>query len=87
MQLNETADARKDTIKKDAAWDLLSSFNMIYAGRGRKTIQFKPGQDEKEAILKVCLGRTGNLRSPAVKVGNTMFVGYNDNIYENLQDI
>ena len=87
MRLNETADARKDTIKKDAAWNLLSSFDMIYAGRGRKIIEFKPGKDEKEAILKVCLGRTGNLRSPAVKAGNTMFVGYNDNIYENLQDI
>ena len=87
MRLNETADARKDTIKKDAALNLLSSFDVIYAGRGRKIIEFKPGKDEKEEILKVCLGRTGNLRSPAVKVGNTMFVGYNDNIYENLQDI
>lgn len=56
----------------------------LYVGRGKKTVTYSPDAESREEILKVSLGRTGNLRAPAVRVGNTMFVGYNEAMYQEL---
>jgi hypothetical protein len=50
-------------------------------GRGKKVRVFDPAKDAKDAIVKVCLGRTGNLRAPTVKMGNLLVVGFNDAMY------
>lgn len=47
-------------------------------------LSFEPDEAGKEEILKVSLGRTGNLRAPAVKTGRAMFIGFNDTIYSEL---
>ncbi len=79
-----TSDARKETISGEKAWDLISSFDRIVAGKGKKVVQFNPGLGDKDDILKVCLGRTGNLRAPAVKSGNTLYVGFNQDLYQDM---
>jgi len=53
-------------------------------GRGKKVLEFKPSPDNSDEIMKAALGRTGNLRAPAVKAADTLFIGFNDNIYNNL---
>jgi len=53
-------------------------------GRGKKTAVYTPDAESKEEILKVSLGRTGNLRAPALRIGKKMYVGYNDPMYEEL---
>ncbi len=84
MILNKVSDARKNTIGREAAWELISSFKTIYAGKGKKVLKLKPEQDDKEKILKICLGRTGNLRSPTIQIDDTLYIGYNDNIYDTI---
>ncbi|MDD9303885.1 MAG: hypothetical protein HUK40_16695 [Desulfobacter sp.] len=56
----------------------------VYIGKGKKVLAFEPDQNSKKAILKAAMGRSGNLRAPAVKTGTKIFIGYNDDIYEGL---
>jgi hypothetical protein len=74
-------DARKETITADPAFELINSFNKIIVGKGKKVVEFNRSTDNIDDIMKATLGRTGNLRSPAVQVGTELFIGFNDNIY------
>jgi hypothetical protein len=83
---NETpqqiVEAKKEKITADAAWDLLGAAQEVIVGQGQKFVIFAPAQDDKETILKACLGRTGNLRAPTLKMGNLIVVGFNNDMYE-----
>ncbi len=81
ITINEAVEARKQKIADDDAWDLLSGAEKIVVGKGKKVVTFDPKMDSKEDILKSCLGRTGNLRAPTLKIGNMLVVGFNDDIY------
>lgn len=84
MQVVETVDARKNVLKAGEAWNLFQDTETVYVGRGKKTAVFHPNGESKEELLKVSLGRTGNLRAPTLRVGKTLYVGYNDTMYEEL---
>lgn len=80
----ETEDARKNVIKADAAWDIIVKAETLSVGRGKKVQTFVPAEADKEEVLKVCLGRTGNMRAPTVIMGKSVYVGYNDAMYQEL---
>ena len=84
IELKSVVDAGKEKIGKDKAWELISELKTVYIGKGKKVISFEPDEASKEEILKASLGRSGNLRAPAVKTGRIMFVGFNDTIYSKL---
>jgi len=71
-------------IKADDAWEIFQNIKTLHVGRGKKTVKYTPDADSKDEILKVSLGRTGNLRAPALRIGTVMYVGYNDVMYEEL---
>lgn len=77
-------DARKETIKEKAALELIDSFDRIIVGKGKKVMEFTLTPDNKDEIMKVSLGRTGNLRAPAVQIGAALYIGFNDNMYNDL---
>lgn len=77
----EITDARKEKIEGEDAWNLLSKAEEIIVGRGKKFTVFNPATDDKETILKQCLGRTGNLRAPTIKLGTRVLVGFSENMY------
>jgi arsenate reductase-like glutaredoxin family protein len=82
IEITQVVEARKQKIEGDDAWDILSSTSELVVGRGKKFQVFDPKKDDKEAILKVCLGRTGNLRAPTLKLADRIVVGFNDDMYE-----
>ncbi len=84
MKVDEIEDARKNIIKADGAWDIFAKAEALSVGRGKKVQTFVPDESNKEEILKVCLGRTGNLRAPTVTTGKSVYVGYNDAMYQEL---
>jgi len=77
-------DARKNVIKADGAWEMIAKAKSLFVGRGKKVQTFVPNEDNKEEILKVCLGRTGNLRAPTVCSGKQVYVGFNEEMYREL---
>jgi len=51
---------------------------------GQKTLIYKPDSNNKEELIKKATGRTGNLRAPALRIGNDLYIGYNQAMYEGL---
>lgn len=82
--IKEEIDAKKATLSDDAAWDTVKKAKQIYVASGKKTLQFKPATDSKDEIMKKILGRTGNLRAPALRRKDIFFIGYNDDLYKQI---
>lgn len=79
--MDEVVEARKRNIAGDDAWKLLAGAETVVVGKGKKFIVFDPQKDNKEEILNACLGRTGNLRAPTLKMGELVLVGFNEDMY------
>lgn len=71
-------------LKADGAWDIIKNIKTLHIGKGKKSVVYTPDAASRDEILKVSLGRTGNLRAPALRIGKRMYVGYNDAMYEEL---
>ncbi len=84
IEIGTKINAGKEKIGADKAWEIISGLDHVYIGRGKKVVEFSPDPEKREEILKLALGRTGNLRAPAIIKGNSGFIGFNDEIYQNL---
>ena len=82
-EVKEAVEARKVQISDEKAWELLKAAKEIVVGRGKKSQSFKPSTENKAEILSNCLGRTGNLRAPTLKIGKMIIVGFNEEMYNN----
>lgn len=76
-------DAKKHAISEAEALKLLKDIDEIYASKGKRTVYMnlkrdKPSQQE---LLDLLIGRTGNLRAPALRIGRTLIVGFNEEQY------
>lgn len=65
---------------------LFEDIDEIYAAKGKKTAHFDlrrglPSQKEVETFL---FGRTGNFRSPALRVGRTLLVGFDESTFSKI---
>lgn len=65
-----------------AVWDLMGSAAQIVVAKGRRVETFVPTEDTQESILKAVMGRSGSLRAPTVRSGDSFFVGFNETLYE-----
>ena len=81
MAVTETADARKNVLKEEEAWQLLQEADTVVVGKGKKSLSFQPTEESREELLKAALGRTGNLRAPTLRIGKQIYVGYNEGMY------
>ena len=63
---------------------MLKNIDRIYATKGRGLVEFDLQHDRPsmETLLSVLIGRTGNLRSPALRIGRTLLVGFNEQMYK-----
>ncbi len=76
-------DAKKATIKGDAALSLLEDVDEIYAAKGKRVVHVdlrreKPPRAELRDLL---LGPTGNLRAPTLRARRTLIVGFDEATY------
>lgn len=84
ISIKETIDARKEKIDNEAAWNLIQNHKEVVVGKGKKVLTYTPDESVKDEILNAAMGRSGNLRAPAVVAGERMAIGYNDEIYQKL---
>ena len=49
--------------------------------KGKKVDEFKGGKAASDDAVDAMLGSTGNLRAPAIVVGKTLLVGFNEEAY------
>ena len=80
MSIGQQVPASKKLSEKEAR-ELLKSASKLHVAKGKKLSEFaggaKPGADAVAAVL----GPTGNLRAPTIRVGRTMLVGFDPEMY------
>ena len=55
---------------------------LVAKGKNVKRVNLKKERPDDETLIGLLLGPTGNLRAPTMKVGKTMLVGFNEQVYE-----
>ncbi len=74
--------ASKKKYNTEGTWELVKSVRLIRSGKGKKQKQWDPATDDREAILSDIMGPSGNLRAPTWKIGDTILVGFNAELYD-----
>ncbi len=82
----EPINARKVAIGPEAALALLSDASVLSVVQGRKVYDFNLATErpDDETLLNLIIGRSGNLRAPALRVGTTLVVGFDATLYVRL---
>ena len=54
--------------------------------KGKKVtrVDLKKDRPDDDTLVSLMLGPTGNLRAPTMKVGKTVLIGFNDDIYDEI---
>jgi arsenate reductase-like glutaredoxin family protein len=81
-------DAKKATIKGDAALGVLKDVDEIYAARGKQVVHvdLRRARPARAELLGMLLGPTGNLRAPTLRKGRTLIVGFDEATYRRVLD-
>ena len=83
VEVRETVPASRKLSRADAA-KLVRGASRVYVAKGKKLDDFRPGGKAPKAVVDKLLGPTGNLRSPTLRVGKTLVVGFDEGT---LQDV
>jgi hypothetical protein len=83
VEVAEQVDAKKATIKGDAALKVLEGVDEVYATKGKRVVHVDLRKDrpDRQALRDLLLGPTGNLRAPTLRKGRTLLVGFDEATY------
>lgn len=81
--MTETVNATKTRFTAAEALKLLDGIDTLIATKGKKveTFDLKSDRPDDAALLARLMGPTGNLRAPTARVGRTLVVGFNPEVY------
>ena len=84
--VTEKADAKKATIKGDAALRVLDGVDQLYVAKGKNVVHvdLKAAKPPRAELLSLLLGPTGNLRAPTLRKGRTLIVGFDEATYSSV---
>ena len=76
-------DAKKATITRQRALDVLEGVDELYATKGKKVIHvdLKHEKPDRATIEGLIIGPSGNLRAPTLRRGRTLLVGFDEATY------
>ena len=79
----DQTDAKKATIKGDAALAVLRDVDEVYVAKGKRVVHldFRREKPTRAELLGLLLGPTGNLRAPTLRKGRTLIVGFDEPTY------
>lgn len=75
-------DARKFPVNAEDAWNMVKKAEQVFATRGKRVYDWQPGPETKEELLKAILGRSGNLRAPALQMNKFFVIGFNEELFK-----
>ena len=81
-------DAKKATIKGDAALGVLKDVDEMYVSKGKRVVHVDLRREKppRAELLGLLLGPTGNLRAPTLRKGRTLVVGFDEATYKRVLD-
>jgi arsenate reductase-like glutaredoxin family protein len=86
IEADTMVDATKQKQGKAEALQLAKSVSKVIVAKGKKVVSFDMKKDapDDETLIAHLLGPTGNLRAPTIRKGKTLFVGFNEDAYQEL---
>jgi arsenate reductase-like glutaredoxin family protein len=86
VDVAERTDAKKATIKGDAALSVLRDVDELYVAKGKNVVHvdLKREKPSRADLLGLLLGPTGNLRAPTLRKRRTLVVGFDEATYKKL---
>lgn len=76
----ETIPASRKLQAEDAR-KLLETATKVVAAKGKKVDEFSVPTSAVPEIIEAMLGPTGNLRAPTMRVGDTILVGFHEDVF------
>ena len=82
IAVNETVSASKKLGRVEAL-AMARQAKQLVAAKGKKisALDLQTATPTDDELAKLMLGPTGNLRAPTLRVGETILVGYNDQVF------
>ena len=76
-------DAKKATITRARALEVLADVDELYATKGKKVIHvdLKREKPDRATLESLLIGPSGNLRAPVLRRGRTLLVGFDEATY------
>jgi arsenate reductase-like glutaredoxin family protein len=76
-------DAKKATITRQRALEVLEGVDELYATKGKKVIRvdLKREKPDRATLESLLVGPSGNLRAPTLRRGRTLLVGFDEATY------
>jgi hypothetical protein len=86
IEAETVVDAKKQTLGRDEALVLAKTVKEIYATKGTKQVHIRMWDDAptEEKLVEAMLGPTGNLRAPTIKCGDTLIIGFSEELFAKL---
>lgn len=76
----ERTPASRKLHAEDAS-ELLKDISSLIVMKGKKVSEFNTKTALTEDAVAAMLGPTGNLRAPTIRIGKTLLVGFNEDIF------
>jgi arsenate reductase-like glutaredoxin family protein len=82
IDVRETVSANKK-LGRSEAMGMAREATQLIAAKGKKVtaVDLTTERLSDDELAKLMLGPTGNLRAPVMRVGQTILVGYNDQVF------
>jgi arsenate reductase-like glutaredoxin family protein len=79
-------DAKKNRIGVQEALALARSMSHVYATKGKSVVHLDMKKDAPtdEQLIALLIGPSGNLRAPAIRQGQSLLVGFDEEVYRTL---
>jgi len=83
IESKEIVPASRKLGKQDAA-AMAKAASKVYVAKGKRVDEWKPAGKAGADLVAAMLGPTGNLRAPCLRVGKTVVVGFNEELYASI---
>ena len=83
IESKEIVPASRKLGKQDAA-AMAKAASKVYVAKGKRVDEWKPADKAGADLVAAMLGPTGNLRAPCLRVGKTVVVGFNEELYTSI---
>lgn len=82
----EVVDARKERLGREEALKLAHAARKVVVARGKKAVTFdmKKAPPDDDTLATHLIGPTGNLKAPALRIGDVLLVGFGEEAYREL---
>ena len=81
ITVGETVLASKKLQASDAK-AMLKDASKLIAMKGKKVAEFDVKSSVSNDAVEAMLGPTGNMRAPTIRSGKTLFVGFNEEVFD-----